>query len=148
MYGSVIDDEFIQQPQYNPAAFRKSVVCGYLWVALSSCVFSIGNLTMKISSQRGVETFQALSARGIVQLILCVILLWKKNNNPFKLTASSPKRKFKKFMLLILHGVTSLLGIAGLFIALKYLSMSLATVLVFTSLLYTAIFGWVWLGEN
>eukprot|EP00475_Leptophrys_vorax_P025804 TRINITY_DN36081_c0_g2_i1.p1 TRINITY_DN36081_c0_g2~~TRINITY_DN36081_c0_g2_i1.p1 ORF type:complete len:454 (-),score=73.70 TRINITY_DN36081_c0_g2_i1:76-1437(-) len=128
--------------------FRKSKLCGFLWVAFSSCVFSIGNLVMKLTVKRNVPTFQALTARGFVQLLLAGILLFRRNTNPFSFQSRSRERQWKKFLFLCLHGFTSMLGIAGFFIGLSYLSISVATVLFFTSLLWTAILGFLWLGEK
>jgi drug/metabolite transporter (DMT)-like permease len=141
-------EENPEDAEHQHVPFRKSKLCGFLWVALSSCIFSIGNLVMKLTVRQHVPTFQALTARGFVQLILAGILLFRKNTNPFLFESRSRQRQWKKFLYLCLHGVTSMLGIAGFFIGLSYLSISVATVLFFTSLLWTALLGFFWLGEK
>lgn len=152
--GELEQDQHLDELQDNQdtavdsPSFYNSPLCGYLWVAISSCVFSIGNLVMKLTSKRGVPAFQAISARGIIQLFLVGIVLWRNSVNPFSFESRSLRRRWKKFLFLCLHGLSSLLGIAGFYIGLKYLTISAATVLFFTSLLWTAVLGFVWLGER
>lgn len=117
---------------------------GFLWVAISSALFSTGSLFTKFSVARGVHPFKALSIRGVVQIFLSIILLSFQKINPLRL---GEKELGKKTFMLTLHGVMATFGVGGFFFGLSELDISDATVLYFTSLLWTVILGVIWLKE-
>lgn len=121
----------------------RDVVRGYSLVALSAVIFSFNTLFTKFASESGIPIFHLLSARGVIQLIVTVVILVLKGVHPLRLAVKHTKAE----PYLHLHGITCLIGIACLFYGLTKLIMSDATIFFFTSPVYTSIFAWFFLSE-
>eukprot|EP00033_Pygsuia_biforma_P004232 GCRY01004641.1.p1 GENE.GCRY01004641.1~~GCRY01004641.1.p1 ORF type:complete len:346 (-),score=71.45 GCRY01004641.1:62-1099(-) len=113
---------------------------GLQLVALAAFQYSLVNLFVKLLSREGVTSFTVVFVRGIGASILAALYLWWKKINPF---LKGPITKF-----LVLRGFFGSCSVCCYYYAISKLDVGDATVLMFTSPLWVALFARIILKEH
>jgi drug/metabolite transporter (DMT)-like permease len=110
---------------WKSALAKLKPYAGILFMMIASMSFSTMSMLIKIGSDAGVPTFELLFTRNLCMLIVCVVILGWRRENPLKNRAN--------ILPLLLRGFLAFFGQTLYFMTLARLDVPTAVTLTFTS---------------
>ena len=115
---------------------------GLLWMALSAWGYATASLFARLANEGGATSWQVVFARGTLQWMLAVVA--QSLYFPWvDLWGPPSARRF-----LVLRGIVGIGGLSCFYYAVAHMPLSDATVLMFTSPVWTCVIAWALLGER